>query len=101
MASSLVQNGGGTAGGASHSAALQGTVKMDSKPIFLKEPDLLGSSKPTKEQWLSNVEIFKSLAEVVAVDSILGIQRVGSLWRLYIQDTLNRLLLVGRGVSLR
>ena len=94
MASSLAQNGGGTAGGASYSysAALQGTVKMDSEPTFLKETDLFGSSKPTKEQWLSNVEIYKSLAEVVAVDNILGIQRVGSLWRLYIQDTLNRLL---------
>lgn len=101
MASSIVQNGEGTLGGASYSEVLQGTVKTDSKPVFLKEADLFGNVKPTKRQWLSNVEIYKSLAEVVSVDNILGIQRVGSLWRLYIQDTVNRVLLMARGVSLR
>ena len=101
MANSIVKNGEGTLGGASYSEVLQGTVKTDSKPVFLKEADLFGSSKPTKEQWLSNVEIYKSLAEIVSVDNILGIQRVGSLWRLYIQDTVNRVKLLAGGVSLR
>ena len=35
--------------------AIQGTVKLYSKPIFIKQSDLFGS-KPTKQEWLSNVE---------------------------------------------
>ena len=54
MASLFDQNGGGTLEGAvsgvTYSEVLQGTVKIDSKPIFLKESDLFGSAKPTKEQ---------------------------------------------------
>ena len=45
-------------------------MKTDSKLVFLKEVDLFRSSKPTKEQLLSNVEINKSLAEIVLVDNI-------------------------------
>ena len=105
MASLFDQNGGGTLEGAdsgvTYSEVLQGTVKIDSKPIFLKESDLFGSAKPTKEQWLTNSEIYRTLAKSIPVEAILGIQRVGSLWRLYIEDIVNRVLLLSRGVSLR
>ena len=40
-------------------------------------------------------------AEIVSVDNRLGIQRVGSLWRLYIQDTVNRVKLLAGIASLR
>ena len=60
MASSIVENGGGSLEGdigATFSDVLQGTVKLDSKPIFHKETDLFGKDKPTREQWLTNVEM--------------------------------------------
>ena len=105
MASLHVQNGGGTVegtdSGMSYSDVLQGTVKVDSKPIFLKEADLFGNIKPTKEQWLTNIEIYKTLGATIPLEAISGIQRVGSLWRLYIENTVNRLLLLAKGVSLR
>ena len=108
MASLFDQTGGGTLEGAdsadsgvTYSEVLQGTIKIDSKPIFLKESDLFGSVKPTKEQWLTNSEIYRTLARSIPVDAILGIQRVGSRWGLYIEDIVNRVLLLSRGLSLR
>ena len=106
MASEVGENGGGTLEGAvggavTYSEVLQGTVKIDSKPIFLKESDLFGKVKPTKEQFLTNAEMYKTLAKDIPVEAILGIQRVGSLWRLYIEDIANRVLLLAKGVSLR
>lgn len=87
--------------GASYSEVLQGTVKLDSKPIFLKETDLFGNRKPSKEEWLTNIEIYKTLSATVPVEDILGIQRVGTLWRLYIENVNNRVPLLSNGVSLR
>ena len=107
-----MDNGGGPQGEASlaslevsYAAALQGTlqgtVKVDSRPIFLKEYDLFGNRKPTKQEWLSNVEIYKSLSSKISAENILGIQRVGSLWRLYIERATNRVSLISSGITLR
>ena len=60
MEKSVAESTGGATGGMSYAGAIQGTVKPDSKPIFLKEVDYFGSIKPTKEQWLSNEELYKS-----------------------------------------
>lgn len=92
---------GGTVGERSYAGVLQGRVKVDSKPIFLKETDIFGTAKITKEQWLTNVELYKSLGAEIPVEAILGIQRAGSLWRLYIEDITNRIRLLSKGVSLR
>lgn len=80
MESLSMNNTGGPPRGLSYAGAIQGTVKLDSKPVFLKESDLFGTRKPTKEQWLSNVELYKTLSSRIPVGDILGIQRVGSLW---------------------
>ena len=104
MASSIVENGGASLEGdigATYSDVLQGTVKLDSKHIFLKETDLFGEAKPTREQWLTNVEMYKALAMDIPIEAILVILRVGSLWHLYIEDIVNRLLLISKGVTLR
>ena len=96
----VTEDVGGTVGEHSYSEVLQGTVKVDSKPIFLKEADVC-TYKVTKEQWLTNVELYKCLGAEVPFDAILGIQRAGSLWRLYIEDITNRVRLLSKGVSLR
>ena len=97
----IVEDVGGTVGERSYAGVLQGTVKVDSKPIFLKETDIFGTAKITKEQWLTNVELYKSLGAEIPVEAILGIQRAGSLWRLYIEDITNRIRLLAKGMSLR
>ena len=91
----------GTIEGASYAGALQGTIKVDSKPIFLNETDLFGPAKPTKDQWLSNVELYNSLGITISAEDILGIQRVGSLCRLFIDKTAIRVALLSTGVTLR
>ena len=102
MQNSIVENAGGATGGLSYAGAIQGTVKPDSKPIFLKEVDLFSASKPTKEQWLSNEELYKTLLNhKIPAEAILGIQRVGSLWRLYIENVVNRVTLVGTGIMVK
>ena len=60
-------------GGLSYAEAIQGTVKLDSKPVFLKESGLFGTRKPTKEQWLSNVELHNTLSSRIPAGDILGI----------------------------
>lgn len=105
MQESNMDNRGGPQRETSYAAALQGTlqgtVKLDSRPIFLKENDLFGNRKPTKQEWLSNVEIYKSLTNKIPAEDILGIQRVGSLWRLYIERATNRVSLISSGITLR
>ena len=101
MISLSMNNTGCPPGGLSYAGAIQGTVKLDSKPVFLKESDLFGTRKPTKEQWLSNVELYKTLSSMIPAGDLLGIQRVGSLWRLYIDNIANRVEHVTIGVSLR
>ena len=102
MEKSVAESTGGATGGMSYAGAIQGTVKPDSKPIFLKEVDYFGSIKPTKEQWLSNEELYKTLLNhKIPAEAILGIQRVGSLWRLYIENVVNRVALVATGLTVR
>ena len=96
-----MENIGGTIEGACYAGALQGTVKVDSKPIFPNETNLFGPAKPTKDQWLSNVELNNSLGIRISAEDILGIQRVGSLWRLYIDETAIRVALLSTGVTLK
>ena len=43
MEKSVAESTGGATGGMSYAGAIQGTVKPDSKPIFLKEVDYFGS----------------------------------------------------------
>ena len=62
-----MNNNGGPPGGLSYAGAIQGTVKVDSKPVFLKESDLFGTRKPTKEQWLSNVELFQLTKQMLLI----------------------------------
>ena len=88
---------GGTVGEPSYADVLQGTVKVDSKQIFLKEADIFVAAKITKEQWLTNVELYKSLGAEIPVDAIFGIQRAGSLWRLCIENISNRIGGVNKG----
>ncbi|CAC5413584.1 unnamed protein product [Mytilus coruscus] len=56
------------------------------KPIFLKDQDVHGSVKPPRAQWLTNVEIFKSIGAKVLKECIKGIQRIREMWRIYMDN---------------
>ena len=48
----LVEDVGGTVGECSYAGVLQGTVKVYSKQIFLKETDIFGTAKITRKSAL-------------------------------------------------
>ncbi|CAG2190995.1 unnamed protein product [Mytilus edulis] len=71
------------------------------KPIFSKNQDVHGSEKPPRAQWLTNVEIFKSISAKVPKQCIKGIQRIREMWRIYMDNEGDRLSLLVQGLNLR
>ncbi|CAG2242603.1 unnamed protein product [Mytilus edulis] len=71
------------------------------KPIFLKDQDVHGSVKPPRTQWLTNVEIYKSIGAKVPEECIKGIQRIREMWRIYMDNEGDRLSLLVQGLNLR
>ena len=68
-----------------------------SKPVFMRQSDIPNAERnqPTGE------EIYLTLSKVTSPDTIIGIQKVGGLWRLYIKDRESRLPLLSQGLRLR
>ena len=64
------------------------------KPIFLQDQDIFGSVKVTKPMWVTHVEIYKTMCAVVDPAAITGIQRVRSMWRIYMDNEIDRLTLI-------
>ena len=63
--------------------------RTTAKPVFIKERDFF-SSKPSKDQWITHVELYKAISTHVPAENIAGIQRVRGLWRIYMDDTESR-----------
>ena len=64
------------------------------KPIFLQDQDMLGSVKVTKPMWVTHVEIYKTICAVVDPAAIKGIPRFRSMWRIYMDNEIDRLTLI-------
>jgi hypothetical protein len=72
------------------------------KPIFLQlDQDIVGSVKLTKPMWVTHVEIYKTICAIVDPAAIKGIQRVRSMWRIYMDNEIDRLTLITSGVTMR
>ena len=71
------------------------------KPIFLQDQDIFGSVKVTKPMWVTHVEIYKTMCVVVDPAAIKGIQRVRSMWRIYMDNEIDRLTLITSCVTMR
>ena len=71
------------------------------KPIFLQDQDIFGSVKVTKPMWVTHVEIYKTIGAIVDPAAIKGIQRVRSMWRIYMDNEIDRLTLITSGVTMR
>ncbi|CAG2226771.1 unnamed protein product [Mytilus edulis] len=93
-----------TAGNLTINTDTNGTKTNDTngvKPIFIKETDVFGASNPPKELWLTHLEIFRGMAMSIKREHIKGIQRIGKMWRLYLDAEEDRLKLLSEGVVLR
>ena len=63
------------------------------KPLFLVDQDVFGSTKPDRTHWLTNVEIYKGVGSKVPAKCIKGIQRIRDMWRIYMDNTEDRITL--------
>ncbi|VDI75998.1 Hypothetical predicted protein [Mytilus galloprovincialis] len=93
-----------TAGNLTINTDTNGTKTNDTngvKPIFIKETDVFGASNPPKELWLTHLEIFRGMSMSIKREHIKGIQRIGRMWRLYLDAEEDRLKLLSEGVVLR
>ncbi|KAK3107084.1 hypothetical protein FSP39_006802 [Pinctada imbricata] len=77
------------------------SVRRTEKPVFIKEIDIFGTYKVPKDFWLSHVEIYKAISDVIPAEQIAGIQRVRGLWRIYVDDASSRSALLTKGFSIR
>ena len=64
------------------------------KPVILQDQDIFSSVKVTKPMWFTHVEIYKTIGAVVEPAAIKGIQRVRSMWRIYMDNEIDRLTLI-------
>ncbi|CAG2226545.1 CNBP [Mytilus edulis] len=73
----------------------------DVKPIFIMEDDLFGSSKPTRDQYLTHVELYKAVECLVDPSHLKGLQRVRGMWRLYFDNHEDREKMLTNGIVIR
>lgn len=65
------------------------------KPVFIKHDDIKGAGRLEPEV------MFKALGTAVPYKDIAGIQKIGGLWRLYIDIQANRIKLITQGLEIR
>lgn len=72
-------------------------TETNGKPIFFKHRDVPN----VRDKDLETQEVYKSLLKNVPSSQIMGIQRIGGLWRLYIIRQETRINLITSGVHIR
>ena len=80
-------------------ADVTGTNPLDTgcKPIFFRHRDAV----PDYTQKLTSEEVYLSIATIIDPNNIVGIQRIGGLWRIYLEDRADRIILITHGLSLK
>lgn len=67
------------------------------KPVFFKHRDV----PHVMEKDLESQEVYKALLKSVPSSKIMGIQKIGGLWRLYISQQDSRIELITSGLNIR
>ncbi|KAH3696829.1 hypothetical protein DPMN_084307 [Dreissena polymorpha] len=78
-------------------------VNKDGGPplVFLRERDLFGERKPQKVEWLRHEELYNAIAQRIDPSHITGLQRVRTMWRIYVDNLSDKVVLMSDGVQLR
>ena len=65
------------------------------KPVFVRQSDISNATNnaPTGE------EIYITLSKVTSSSNIMGVQKVGGLWRLYVTGKESRIMLITEGIN--
>ncbi|VDI41483.1 Hypothetical predicted protein [Mytilus galloprovincialis] len=74
----------------------------DVKPVFILETDLFGNTKPSRDQFLTHIELYKTIdATICPASHLKGLQRVRGLWRIYFDSDIDRESLITSGITIR
>ncbi|XP_041484289.1 uncharacterized protein LOC121430923 [Lytechinus variegatus] len=79
------------------SSDLPSSQPIGGKPIFIKHKDI----PSVNENTLTNQEVYKCLLSSVQGREIKGVQKIGGLWRLYIESQNSRIKLITNGINMR
>ena len=66
------------------------------KPVFVKTRDF-----PPSDKTVTGEELYFALSKCVASENITGIQKIGSLWRIYLSRHEDRVKLITQGLHIR
>ncbi|VDH99420.1 Hypothetical predicted protein [Mytilus galloprovincialis] len=78
------------------------SVLSSVKPVFILENDIFGSTKPNKEQFITHIELYKTIdANICPGSHLKALQRVRGLWRIYFDDDTDREYMISKGMWVR
>lgn len=69
--------------------------------VFLQERELFGNTKPDQSQWLKHEELYRSISSSIDPTHITGLQRVRGMWRIYLDNLDDKVVLMSTGVTIR
>ena len=69
--------------------------------VFMREVELFGTRKPDRSEWISHSELYKAISLRINPPHIKGLQRIGAMWRIYIDNLEDKVKLLAEGVPLR
>ena len=78
-----------------------GEIQNGAPIVFFRENSIFGDRKPSKSEWLTHVELYESLSKTTETSHITGLQRVRGMWRIYIDNLLDKVSLISTGVCIR
>lgn len=93
-------DGSGQSGDPNPAEQGQGHVS-DIPLVFLKEQSLFKDRVPEKSEWLSHTELYYAISDKIDPTHIRGLQRIGGLWRIYLDTIQDKITLMNTGVPLR
>jgi len=69
--------------------------------VFMQEFNIFGNTKPPYKDFIKHDEIYKSLATLIDLTHVVGLQRVNGMWRIYIDNLDDKVTLLSSGIVLR
>ena len=74
--------------------------KYGDKPlVFLQEKTLYGDRKPTLAEWIKHEDLYKAIGEVIGSSHFTGLQRVNSMWQIYLDNINDKVTLLAEGAN--
>jgi len=69
--------------------------------VFMRETSLFGERRPDRSEWLQHVELYEAIGRRIETSHIRGLQRVRGMWRIYLDNVDDKVILMSEGIPLR